>query len=66
MKTYEITVIGTVERTVVIEADCLESAESTAEGEWAALTGGIITTAETVEAIEINDLPFSITRERKK
>ena len=53
MAQYEITVIGTVERTVIVEADCLESAQSTAEGEWSALTGGIIETAETVEAIEM-------------
>jgi len=53
MKTYQIKVMGTVERTVIVEADCVESAQSTAEGEWAALTGGIITTAESVEAIEL-------------
>jgi hypothetical protein len=53
MKKYQVTVIGTVERTVVVEADSLESAQSTAEGEWSALTGGIIETAETVEAIEM-------------
>jgi len=53
MAQYQITVIGTVERTVFVEADSLESAQSTAEGEWAALTGGIITTAETVSAIEM-------------
>ena len=53
MAQYQITVIGTVERTVIVEADCVESAQSTAEGEWAALTGGIITTAESVEAIEL-------------
>ena len=52
MKTYEITVIGTVERTVVVEADCLDSAESGAEAEWARLTGGNIFTAETVSAVE--------------
>tara|TARA_R100001163_G_C5062318_1_gene199391 strand:+ start:2012 stop:2179 length:168 start_codon:yes stop_codon:yes gene_type:complete len=53
MAQYKITVIGTVERTVIVEADSLESAQSTAEGEWSALTGGIITTAETVAAIEM-------------
>lgn len=53
MTQYQVTVIGTVERVVFVEADNLESAKSTAEGEWAALTGGIITTAETVSAIEM-------------
>ena len=53
MAQYQVTVIGTVERTVIVEADGLESAQSTAEGEWAALTGGIITTAESVEAVEL-------------
>ncbi len=53
MAQYQVTVIGTVERVVFVEADCLESAQSTAEGEWAALTGGIIETAETVAAIEL-------------
>ena len=52
MKTYEITVMGTVERTVVVEADSLESAQSSAESEWARLTGGNIFTTETVSAIE--------------
>ena len=53
MAQYQVIVIGMVERTVIVEADCTESAQSTAEGEWAALTGGIITTAETVSAIEL-------------
>jgi hypothetical protein len=53
MKTYQIKVMGTVERTVFVEADSLESAKSTAEGEWSAMTGGIIETAETVSAIEM-------------
>ena len=53
MAQYQIKVIGTVERTVIVEADSLESAQSAAEGEWAALTGGIITTAESVSATEL-------------
>jgi hypothetical protein len=53
MAQYQIIVIGTVERTVLVEADNLESAQSTAEAEWSALTGGVITTAETVSAIEL-------------
>jgi predicted secreted protein len=53
MQTYHITVIGMVERTVTVEAENLESAKSTAEGEWAALTGGVIETTETVSAVEV-------------
>tara|TARA_R110000772_G_scaffold34145_6_gene83019 strand:+ start:184 stop:351 length:168 start_codon:yes stop_codon:yes gene_type:complete len=53
MKTYQVTVIGTVERVVLVEADSIESAQNTAEKEWSSLTGGIIETAETVAAIEL-------------
>lgn len=52
METYTITVIGLVERTITVEADSLEDAEHAAECEWAALTGGIIQTAEASTAIE--------------
>lgn len=52
MAQYQITVIGTVERVVLVEADNLDSAKSAAEAEWSALTGGVIETAETVSAIE--------------
>lgn len=53
MKTYQVIVIGMVERTITVEAENLESAKNTAEGEWSALTGGVIQTAETVSAVEI-------------
>ncbi len=46
------TVIGLVERTITGEADSLEHAEHAAECEWAAMTGGIIQTAEASTALE--------------
>jgi hypothetical protein len=52
MKKYTVTIIGLVERTITVEADNLEHAEHAAEREWAALTGGIIQTAEASTAIE--------------
>tara|TARA_Y100001951_G_scaffold97933_1_gene98154 strand:+ start:1114 stop:1284 length:171 start_codon:yes stop_codon:yes gene_type:complete len=52
-KKYEISVLGTVERTVFVEADSLESAERAAEARWSGLTGGIKETAEIVSAVEI-------------
>ena len=53
-KQYEISVIGTVERTVIVSGASLEEAQSNAETEWSALTGGYITTAEIVEAHEVD------------
>ncbi len=52
MQKYTVTVIGLVERTITVEADSLEHAEHAAECEWAAMTGGIIQTAEASTAIE--------------
>ena len=52
-KTYSILVMGTVERRVIVTGKSLEEAETNAHKEWASLTGGEISTAESVEAHEI-------------
>ena len=52
-KTYSILVMGTVERRVIVSGKSLEEAETNADIEWANLTGGHISTAECIEAHEI-------------
>jgi len=52
-KTYEILVMGTVERRVIVSGGSLAEAEASAYSEWSNLTGGYIKTAECIEAHEI-------------
>ena len=54
-KTYSILVMGTVERRVIVTGKSLEEAETNAHKEWASLTGGEISTAESVEAVEAQE-----------
>lgn len=52
MGTYTIKVIGLVEREVTVEAENIDAAMDDAEIEWAALTGGIVQSAEIVIAVQ--------------
>ena len=54
-KSYSILVMGTVERRLNVTGNSLAEAEANAHKEWASLTGGEISTAESVEAHEIED-----------
>jgi len=53
-KTYSILVMGTVERRVIVSGGSLAEAEANAYSEWTNLTGGHISTAECIEAWEID------------
>ena len=55
MATYEMLIMGTVERRVIVSGDSFAEAEANAYSEWAALTGGHISTAESIEAHEIKE-----------
>ena len=55
MATYEMLIMGTVERRVIVSGDSFAQAEANAYSEWAALTGGHIGTAESIEAHKIKE-----------
>ena len=55
MAKYEMLIMGTVERRVTVSGNSFAEAEANAYSEWAALTGGHIGTAESIEAHEIEE-----------
>jgi presenilin-like A22 family membrane protease len=55
MAKYEISIMGTVERRVIVSGNSFAEAEANAFTEWAALTGGYIGTAESIEAHKIEE-----------
>ena len=55
MAKYEMLIMGTVERRVIVSGNSFAEAEANAYSEWAALTGGHIGTAESIAAHKIKD-----------